>query len=180
MISTHNYLIIQALGAYRPDIMSELSRTCTSYGCNLLNTKMNVLGEEIALSLFIAGNWGAIAKMETVLPSLEQKLGLSIQSRRTSEAIYDHPSISYTIQITGIDKPGILNGITEFLNLLNIPIEEISAHAYMTHTNTRMMSLHIKVNVPDKTHLATLREQFMNYCDDNNLDAFLEPLRNIY
>lgn len=179
MIPVNNYLIVQVVGNNRPNIISELSRAFVNCGCNLLNTKLNILGNDLAVHFFLSGNWGAIAKMEATLPSLEQKLSLSIQARRTTEPSYTHSTIAYTIQVTAIDKPGILNGIAEFLYSMNIPIEEISAYTYTPHTNTRMVSLLIKINIPDTTHLATFREQFMNYCDDNNLDSFLEPARNI-
>lgn len=178
MIPMHNYLIISAVGPYQPEIMNELSRICNQCGCNLLNTKMIIMGREITLTLFVSGNWGAIAKMEAALESLEQKLGLSLIARRTSEYTQPEKSMTYTAQISAIDKTGILNGLSDFLLRLAIPIEELSAHTYNSSNGTRMASLNFKINVPDTVHLATLREQFMSYCDDNNLDAFLEPIRH--
>jgi glycine cleavage system transcriptional repressor len=178
MTPIHNYLIISALGPARPEMISEFSRVCTHCGCNLLNAKMNILGNEFAMTFFVAGNWGAIAKMETALPTLEQRLGLKLLARRTTETPMQGQLMPYTIQITAIDKSGILQGMSEFLYQQQIPIEEISAHTYHNHTGTRMVSLALKINVPEKIHLATLRELFMTYCDEQNLDAFLEPLRN--
>jgi glycine cleavage system transcriptional repressor len=179
MISMHNYLIISALGPYQPEVINELSRSCTQSGCNLLNVKMLMIGKEVSVTLFLAGNWGTIAKMEAALPGLEQRLGLSLISRRTSEYIHPTKSITYSVQVSAIDKAGIINGLSDFLFRLAIPIEEMSAYTYLSQTGTRMASLTLKINVPDNIHLATLREQFMNYCDDNNLDAFLEPIRHL-
>jgi len=174
----YNYLIISALGANRPNILSELSGACLQCGCNLLNSKVTVLGQELSLTLFVAGNWGAIAKMEALLPSLEQRLVLNLHTRRTQVPIFNSPMMIYIIQIIAIDKSGILNGLSDFLLKQGIPIEELSGHTYSTSTDTRMVSLSLKINVPDTVHLATLREQFMMYCDDNNLDGFMEPWRS--
>jgi glycine cleavage system transcriptional repressor len=33
------------------------------------------------------------------------------------------------------------------------------------------------VGIPADIHIAGLREEFMDYCDDLNLDAVLEPLK---
>jgi glycine cleavage system transcriptional repressor len=33
------------------------------------------------------------------------------------------------------------------------------------------------VNVPSKLHLGVLREEFMDFCDQLNLDAILEPVK---
>lgn len=178
MISVNNYLVITAVGPARSEIIPELTRACTQCGCNILQSKVNLLGQELCLVLFVSGNWGAIAKMEATLPSLEQRLGLNFILRRTSETLLLSKTLSYNIQISAIDKPGILSGITDFLYRLAIPIEEICVNTFLMHTGTRMANLLIRIHVPEKVHLATLREQFINYCDDNNLDAFLEPIRH--
>jgi glycine cleavage system transcriptional repressor len=178
MASIQNYLILSAIGLNRPDLISEISNTCLQCGCNLLNSKINLLGEDLAMVMFLSGNWGAIAKMETSLPSLEQRLGLSIQSRRTQESNVTGQSMPYTIQVIAIDRPGILTEISNFFMQLDVQIEEISSHTYVTHPGTRMASLHFKINIPEKVHLATLREDFMAYCDDKNLEGFIEPLRS--
>ncbi len=155
-------------------------RACTQSGCNILNSKINLFGKEITVALFVAGNWGTIAKMEATLPSLEQKLGLNISIRRTNESPSINNSMPYNIQVSAIDKLGIMSGLTDFLGRFDIPIEEIAANTYLSSNGTRMANLNFKINVPEKIHLATLREQFINYCDDNNLDAFLEPSRSSF
>jgi glycine cleavage system transcriptional repressor len=178
-MSTHNYLVISALGPDRPHIVSELTRACTLNSCNLLNAKVNVLGTELAITLFVSGHWGAIAKMEANLMILEKDLGLTLMARRSATPSLTAASITYTIQVFAIDKSGILQGLADFLFRSTVPVEEISAHTYLTHTATRMVSLTLKVNVPDKMHLASFREQLLNYCEENNLDVLLEPLRTV-
>jgi len=34
------------------------------------------------------------------------------------------------------------------------------------------------VNIPARVHIATLRENFMLFCDDRNLDAIVEPYKS--
>jgi glycine cleavage system transcriptional repressor len=34
------------------------------------------------------------------------------------------------------------------------------------------------INVPARLPIAQLREDFMEYCDTQNLDAILEPVKN--
>jgi glycine cleavage system transcriptional repressor len=38
-----------------------------------------------------------------------------------------------------------------------------------------MFSVQLTVNVPRSIHVATLREEFLEYCDEQNLDAVIEP-----
>jgi glycine cleavage system transcriptional repressor len=40
-----------------------------------------------------------------------------------------------------------------------------------------MVSVIMTVGVPPNVHIATLRGDFLDYCDDLNLDATFEPVR---
>lgn len=178
MTPIHHFLIITAIGTSQPHLINEITRACTQNGGNLLQAKITSLGGDLSCSILVSGNWGVIAKIETALPNLERRLGLRILAKRTTE---NHPSgklMTYSIQITAIDKAGILQGVSEFLLAHSIPIEEVNGHTYLTHTGTRMLSLGLKIFISDKIHLASFREQFINYCDDHNLDMFLEPVRS--
>ena len=41
-----------------------------------------------------------------------------------------------------------------------------------------MFALSMMINIPAKAHLASLRENFLMFCDDRNLDAILEPYKH--
>ena len=177
MVPVHNYLVVSVLGPHKAELISELSRTCSQCGCNLLNMHVNTLGTEFSAVLFLSGNWGAIVKAEAAITSLEQRLGLTILMHRTHDPVIVGQWMIYNLQLVAIDKPGILQGLAEFLLKEDIAIEEINAHTYFTQPGTRMVSMLLKIKVPEAQHLATLREKLMGYCDDNNLDAYIESWR---
>ena len=41
-----------------------------------------------------------------------------------------------------------------------------------------MFSVQLIAHLPAKIHIAALREEFMDFCDQFNLDAILEPLKS--
>ena len=41
-----------------------------------------------------------------------------------------------------------------------------------------MFALNMIVNIPARVHIGVLRENFMLFCDDRNLDAIIEPYKN--
>jgi glycine cleavage system transcriptional repressor len=41
-----------------------------------------------------------------------------------------------------------------------------------------MFSIQMIVNVPSRIQVASLREEFMDFCDRVNLDAILEPVKS--
>jgi glycine cleavage system transcriptional repressor len=46
------------------------------------------------------------------------------------------------------------------------------------HTGAPMFSVQMVVHIPSKIHVAALREEFMDFCDQHNLDAILEPMKS--
>jgi len=37
--------------------------------------------------------------------------------------------------------------------------------------------VHMTVEIPSRLHIATLREDFMEFCDQLNLDGVMEPIK---
>jgi len=45
------------------------------------------------------------------------------------------------------------------------------------HTGTPMFSVHLTVDIPASLQIALLRDEFMDFCDQLNLDAVIEPIK---
>ena len=172
------YLVISALGEDRPGIVNRLSKVLLDQGCNIEDSRMTVLGGEFAIMLLVEGKWNTLAKVENVLPELERQLGMTIIAKRTGERVTGKNLLPYGVDVVAMDHPGIVNNLAEFFAERNINIEDMSTSSYAAaHTGTPMFSVRMTVGIPSDIHIAGLREEFMDYCDDLNLDAVLEPLK---
>lgn len=174
----NSYLVITALGPDEDNLVTRLTQHITNFGGHILNTRMTTLGSEFAVMLLIEGSWGAVAKIEASLSGLEQKLGIKTHIRRTTPTLTQNKTIPYVVHAVTNDRDGILNDVAQFFAQQDIKIADIHTHTYLANTGTRMSELTMNVNISVNTHLPTLRENFMIYCDDMNLDAGLEPLRD--
>ena len=172
------YLVISALGEDRPGIVNRLSKVLLDQGCNIEDSRMTVLGGEFAIMLLVEGKWNTLAKVENVLPELERQLGMTIIAKRTGERATGKNLLPYGVDVVAMDHPGIVNNLAEFFAERNINIEDMSTSSYAAaHTGTPMFAVRMTVGIPADIHIAGLREEFMDYCDDLNLDAVLEPLK---
>lgn len=172
------YLVISALGKDRPGILSALSKVIAEQGCNIEDSRMTVLGGEFAAMLLVEGKWNALAKVENALPELEKHAGLTLVVKRTDERETTRALIPYAVDVVSMDHPGIVNSLASFFAERDINIEDMITSSYTaSHTGTQMFSLHMTVGIPSNIHIATLRDEFMDYCDDINLDSVLEPLK---
>lgn len=172
------YIVISALGPDRCGLLSELSKTVAECGCSIRESRMAVLGSECSMALLLAGNWNAVAKVESQLPRLRETLGLAISARRSSVRAAGKDVMPYAVEVVSIDRPGVVNEVAEFFALRKINIEDLYTSVYVApHTSARMFSLHMTVGIPNEHSLAGVRGEFMDFCDDLNLDAMLAPLK---
>ena len=174
-----NYLVITALGSDRPGIIDELAQYITDHECNIEDSRMSVLGGEFAIMLLVSGNWNTMAKLQDQISTLEKKLGLSITSKTTELRQPSKKTLPYMAEVISLDHPGIVNKLANFFSTRNINIEEMTTNTYAAaHTGTPMFSVHMEIDVPSSMSIAELRETFMDFCDDLNLDAVLEPIKS--
>jgi glycine cleavage system transcriptional repressor len=178
MPSKKNFLVISALGSDRSGIVNELSQTVLEDGCNISDSRMTVLGGEFAILLMVEGNWNTLAKLEEELPDLGERLGLTIISRRTEERTQTSGLLPYMVEVVAMDHPGIVHSLAGFFSQRNINIEDMVTSTYAAaHTGTTMFSVSMSVGIPTDIHIASLREEFMEFCDSLNLDAVMEPIK---
>ncbi|MGQ0592699.1 MAG: glycine cleavage system protein R [Gammaproteobacteria bacterium] len=173
-----NHFVISALGNNRPGLVHQLSKAVKDCGCNILDSRMAVLGGEFAVILLLAGTWDAIAKIESMIPRLEDSLDLTLISRRTEIREKVANLMPYAVEVVASDRPGIVHDIAQFFSSRDINIEELFTGSYSAaHTGTPMFSLHVTISVPTNTSIAALRGEFMDLCDQLNLDAVMEPVK---
>lgn len=174
----HNFLVISALGDDRPGLVNDLSRCVLESGCNIADSRMTVLGGDFAVILLASGNWNAVAKLEDQLPALAERLGLTVNSHRTEVRETHGNLLPYAVDVVALDNPGIVHNLANFFSSREINIQDLTTSCYSAaHTGTQMFSVHMRVDIPALVHIATLRDEFMDFCDQLNLDAIIEPIK---
>lgn len=172
------HLVISAIGPDRPGLIDELSRAILDCGCNIGDSRMAVLGSELAIMMALAGHWNAIAKFENLLPKLEESLDVKIISKRSEPRVGTENLIPYGVEVVSIDHPGIVYEVTNFFSRRGINVEDLYTSSYPApHTGASMFALHMTIGIPSDTAIASVRGDFMDFCDDLNLDAMMAPVK---
>jgi glycine cleavage system transcriptional repressor len=178
MPTKKTFLVMSALGKDRPGIVDQVSKTIFDLGCNIVDSRMTVLGGEFAILLMIEGQWNQLAKLEDAIPELERRLGLTAIARRTEERRASGHQLPYAVDVVSLDHPGIVYNLASFFSERGINIEDMTTSGYAAaHTGAPMFAVHMSVGIPAELHIATLRDEFMDFCDSMNLDAVLEPIK---
>jgi glycine cleavage system transcriptional repressor len=177
-VNNQHCLIIVAHGHRDNGLLDAIARACKISGCNILESKLTSIGESCTFISAVAGSWNTIAKLEATLPPLAEQLDFSIELKRMLMG-KEEASLPYQVQVTAHDRPGIINDLTTFFAQQQVKIEEMECQTYQARNHTSIANIHLMVSIPAKQHLANLRERFIVYCEDRNLDVVMEPYKSL-
>lgn len=171
-------LAITALGKYTPRTLENFSKSLNDCGCSIIDSHMTVLGNEFSCMMMLSGSWDSIAKLDNILPKISDELDLLIQCRRTEQYKSADELMPYAIDVVCVDHPGVIYNIAKFFADSNILIHDMHTSNYRaTTTDTQMFSLHMSINIPTSNSIASIRGEFMEFCDRLNMDAIMEPVK---
>jgi len=172
-------LVITVLGQDRSDLIMELTRTIRDCKCSVLESRMTELGVEFAAHLLVEGNWNYIVKLENALDTLSTRLDLKINALRAREqADTEDSGIPYAIDVFATDKSSNIHELAVFLTTRDIKIVDITTSRYSAaYSGTPVFLAHIIVTVPVNQRIVSLRDEFLDFCDQLNIDAILEPVK---
>lgn len=166
------------MGEDRPGLLHDLSRVILDAGCSVHDSHVNVLGQECVAMLMVRGNWNTLAKLEAQLRKAEPSLGLTLTLKRTGPRKASDDALPYAVEVIALEQPGIVNSLAGFFASRSINIEELVTRSYTApHTGAAMFSVNMAIGVPANMHIGLLRDEFLDFCDDLNLDAVMEPVK---
>ena len=176
--ANENYLLINAFAAQARSPLVGLARRVADCGCNIAETRVAAVGSDVSVLVLATGSWDAIAKLESALARLERDEQVRLLHFRTGAKPQQTNLLPYVVEVVAADKPGILFQIAEFFQQHSISIEQLMSTRYRAmQTGADMFSAQITIGIPANTHIAALRDDFLEFCDGLNLDAIMDPMK---
>lgn len=174
----HTHLLVSVLGPDRTHLVTRITQTIVAAGCHVIDSRAAVLGNQSGALFLVRGNWNTLTKLEARLGRLKKDAELSIAVRRSGERLEKPNLLPYMVEVISLSQPETIPQVAEFFSSRDINIEELSVRTYpAAQTGAPMMQVGLTIGVPANLALAVLREDFFDFCDQLNLDAILEPVK---
>jgi glycine cleavage system transcriptional repressor len=172
-------IVITAVGGKSTAVVNELARVILDCGGNIKESRMAALGSEFGILLLVSGNWHTISRLERELIKYGDGNGITMQFKRTEAGRMGKELLPYAVDVVGLDQPGMVHSLSGFFAQRKVEIGEVSTRSYTAaHTGASMFSVQMFINIPSSVHIAALREEFMDFCDQLNVDAIMEPVKH--
>lgn len=178
MPKIHKYLALVALGSQREHLADDLVHAVEKRGCEVAECRVAPLGQHFSASLLLTGNWSALGKLESALPGLANTLDLKVLTTHTEIADADTDYRPYAAEIIAPQHGKLLGELLRFFAEQDVRVIEINAQAYeSTYTGAALTNINMALHVPLAQHPQSLRESFMDLCDDLHADGLLDPIK---
>lgn len=175
-------LVITLAGDNQPELIMELTRLVKECKCAILESRITELGAEFAAHLLVEANWNHIVKLEDSLEAFGNRYTLKIQhlrGREVAENDEEQTALPYAVDIIAGDQLENIYELAEFFYSRNISIIDVSTSRYPApYTSSPLFLAHLIVKIPGDLKIVSLRDDFLEFCDQQNLDAILEPIKH--
>lgn len=171
-------LAITVLGHNRHYFIAEILSAIRDCKCSIIEIRYSRLEQADASYLLIQGNWNQIAKFESLMDALQKRLEVKIQLLRPERDHKEKDFLPYSLETLSVDRDNIIESVLSFLTARGIEIEEASGSCYQApYISTSVFATKFIVLIPPDVRLLPLREEFLDFCDQLNIDAILEPIK---
>lgn len=175
------HLVITAVGSDRAGIGNQVIHLVSEIGCNIIDSRIAIFGNEFTLIMLVSGNNAQIAKVEHSLPLLGQEQDLITMMKRTSRHREAPQTFTLEANIQASDKIGLTEGITHFFAERRIGLDSLSARTLSkdrAHTDDDQFQISLTASLSEEYNLMELQEGFNDLCLRLGVTGTLNFLNN--
>ncbi|GAA60605.1 glycine cleavage system transcriptional repressor [Pseudoalteromonas sp. BSi20652] len=173
---SNHQIVLTAIGEDRPGIVSELTQLVSDCHCNIIDSRIAILGCEFTFIMLLSGDMSAISRIEHVLPTKAMELGLLTMMKRTASHTPSEFCAGYTLEYTGIDTPGTLSKVTRFFADNNISICSLKSDTFDEQVDIKMRC-EIEFNIPVDVDIDQFKISFESLSHTLNVDYIFKRIR---
>ena len=174
-------LAVTVLGNRADELITELLSAICVCQCNVLEFRTANLTDITSAYMLVDGNWNHVAKLEGLLDAFRARFQVQICLFRPAESAIASRAIEgvpYMLETISMESRDLLFAVTSFLLERGVVIDEINASVHPAVLfNHKIFSTRYTLIMPPDVRILSLREEFLDFCDNLNIDAVLEPIK---
>ena len=171
------YAVLTATGRDRVGLVDEFTGKLLEHACNIEESKMAVLGGEIAMIVLVSGEDEAVGKIVDAAAAGRLSSDLEVRAKLTGPHAELRNARPYRIECVSLDTPGIVHAVTSLLHERNINIDELETETGgAPFTGAPMFHMRITTMLGPDVHVSELRGALMEIASDHDLDIRISPI----
>lgn len=177
MSETRQFKALVAVGKDRPGLVHGISALIHGAGANIEDSRMAVLGGEFAMVLLCSGSPEALARVEQKQEAAGRELGLELSLRDTTAPALSRASERHRIEVSGLDRPGIVDAVTRVLARRDVNVESLDTMLrHQPLSGTEVFVMVAEVRLPAGVSPVELRTELREVCEAEQLELEMDPV----
>ena len=145
---------------------------------NIVQCNLTRHGSAGVLTVSVGGHWGALSRIEAAIPALQESLGMTISVLRTNAENGQREFRPYAAELYAPTQSGLIPAVMGFFNDAQVLIRDMSAQEYRSGVSGgELLNLTLILDVPMNLSPQSLRESYMDFCDELRADGVLDPIK---
>ena len=158
----------------RPGIVEVLSQILENHGGNWTESSMLSLAGKFAGILLANIPGEQVESFMAALHSL-QSHGMQIVAQRTSEVSWPDGMREFTLDLVGLDRPGIIHDISEILSRHHVNVQELDTECQSASMSGEMLFLaKARMLAPPDASIEKLRQELEDLANELMVDIKLD------
>ncbi len=165
-------LIVTILGANKVGILSEIASCVLECGCNILDSRQAIYGQDFSLTMIVEGTQSAVTRAEVRIPSTCHRLDLLSLCKRTKKHCKQNLERLIDVEIAGKDTPGVIKQVTALLAEFDAAISAFRQKRFKDEVlDCDMIKLKLVTSISADTDLQLLQQKFDELLSSLSLDG---------
>lgn len=168
-------LVVTILGTDKFGMLSAIANTVCDVGCNILDSRQAVFGQDFSLTMIIEGTQAAIANAEFAIPQTCHKLELLCLLKRTKRHCKQNLEHIADVVITGENANGAIKKITGFFAQFTISVSafrlKTAKSANELNVGPDLMTCKMVVSIPHSISVTEVDIAFQSLLQELNLQG---------
>ena len=157
----NHQLIITILGANKVAMLSTLTDVVSAAGCNILDSRQAVYGQDFSLTMIVEGAQSAIVRVELAIPVACQQLDLLSMMKRTKRHSKQNLEHLADVEFSGVDALGVIKEVTQFFSTFCVTVSALRLKTIQTAADENaQVKCKMVVSMPHDIDLIDFESQF--------------------
>ena len=173
--------VLTAVGKDQPGIVAAVSGVLYELGCNLEGSSMTLLQGEFAMILILSfPDKNLMKEMAPRLKVLEEKWGLLFSFKEVPaedmEKIAGSGTNPYTLNVVGVDHPGIVHRIAALLAENRVNITNVTTRLIGEGRQVPVYVMFLELDMPETAAEADIQQKLKTLADELRVDITFAPV----
>ena len=166
-----HHLVVTAIGTDRTGIVNQVIRHVSECGCNIVDSRLAILGREFTFIMLLSGEWNAITQVEHSLPRKSHELELITLMKRTAPHTVTHYPLQAEAEIVIRDGTGIVSQCTQFFSDQGWDIHALRSETMSQQPHDRLRA-NFQLGLPNADSDQDTKRRYGDFCQQLGAEQF--------